>query len=77
MDNYAEQMIEAFNRAPKQIIAYPGGKTIVTREDKPELQCDDCHKPSWFDQYASLFIACEHCNGHLSLITEEAPFRHK
>ena len=77
MDNYAEQMIESFHRAPKKIITYPGGVTMVTRQDKPELQCDDCHKPSWFDQYESLFIACQHCNGHLSFITKEAPFRHK
>jgi Zn finger protein HypA/HybF involved in hydrogenase expression len=60
-----------------QAITYQGGIAIVERQDKPELQCDDCHKPSWFDQYVSLLIACEHCNGHLSLVTEDEPFRHK
>lgn len=77
MNNYAEQMINSFNCATKQIVAYPGGVTIVTRQDKPELQCDDCSKPSWFDQHEGLFISCEYCNGHLSLITVEEPFRHR
>ncbi|QBF81319.1 hypothetical protein EXU30_00345 [Shewanella maritima] len=43
---------------------------------QPDLQCDNCGKPSWYDEYDSLFITCNHCNGHLRKVTDEEPLVH-
>lgn len=60
-----------------QIIPYDGGTSIVDRNDKPELQCNNCNKPFWYDEFPSIFIQCPHCQGELRRVTAEEPFRHR
>jgi Zn finger protein HypA/HybF involved in hydrogenase expression len=60
-----------------QLIPYDGGMSMVERQDKPELQCKQCNKPWWYDDFASIFIQCKHCDGELLKVTEDDPFRNR
>jgi Zn finger protein HypA/HybF involved in hydrogenase expression len=60
-----------------QIIPYAGGMSMVERQDKPELQCTQCNKPWWYDDFSSIFIKCPHCEGELRRITLDEPFNHR
>jgi Zn finger protein HypA/HybF involved in hydrogenase expression len=59
------------------MIPYAGGMSMVERQDKPELQCTQCNKPWWYDNFSSIFIQCPHCEGELRRITLDEPFNNR